>query len=120
MLNLTDGREFFTNKSILAVYLQQAQISKEVLKNYPFFLFRIVWFDDASKKFKCKTVKKCLLHFVFFCFSVIVRPLWLHSTGSKAEAKSLQIYRDDHQTLQTYNNIASWPNIRLWILGKAN
>ena len=36
MLNLTDGRGFFTNKSILAIYLQQAQTSGEVFKNYPF------------------------------------------------------------------------------------
>ena len=36
MLNLTDGRGYFTNKSILAIYLQQAQTSGEVFKNYPF------------------------------------------------------------------------------------
>ena len=35
MLKLTDGREFFTNKQILVIYLQQAQTSGDVFKNYP-------------------------------------------------------------------------------------
>ena len=35
MLKLTDGKRFFTNKPILAIYLQQTQTSGEVFKNYP-------------------------------------------------------------------------------------
>ena len=38
MLKLTDGRRFFTNKPILAIYLQQTQASGEVFKNYPFWI----------------------------------------------------------------------------------
>ena len=35
MLKLTDGRRLFTNKQILDIYLQQAQTSGEIFKNYP-------------------------------------------------------------------------------------
>ena len=34
MLKVTNGRECFTNKQILTIYLQQVQTSGEVFKNY--------------------------------------------------------------------------------------
>ena len=42
MLKLTDDREFFTNKQILAIYLQQAKTSEEIFKNYPDLKIKLV------------------------------------------------------------------------------
>ena len=47
MLKLTDGMSFFTNKHILAIYLQQVQISGEIFKTYPIY-FSCHWEKESQ------------------------------------------------------------------------